>query len=66
MPFLGYNIGNGTFPCEVFSIATVKPYCTPISANLMGLRDVSGAGVLSLVSMAGAGGVICSGTLILA
>ena len=66
MPFLGYNIGNGTFPCEVFSIATVKPYCAPISANLMGLRDVSGAGVLSLVSMAGAGGVICSGTLILA
>ncbi len=66
MPFLGFNIGNGTFPCEVFSIATVKPYCLPISSNTMGLRDVSGAGVLSLVSMAGAGGVMCSGTLILA
>ena len=66
MPFLGFNIGEGTFPCEVFSIATVKPYCAPVSNNTMGLRDVSGAGVLSLVSMAGAGGVMCSGTLILA
>lgn len=65
MPFLGFNIGGGTFPCEVFSIATVKPYCTPVSNNTMGLRDVSGAGALSLVSMAGAGGVMCSGTLIL-
>ena len=66
LPFLGWVNAPGTFPCEVLDIATVKPYCGQLSNSSLGLLDVSGAGVISLVSIAAAGTILCSGTLILA
>ena len=65
LPFLGWVNTPGTFPCEVLDIATVKPYCGQLSNSSLGLRDVSGAGVISLVSIAAAGTILCSGSLIL-